>query len=350
MMEEWATIYRTLLTGWLTCKIPPRGGFCFFNIYICKKGRLSMNKFFSHFALLTFSCLLVFLSVSSFAQDSIPNADFELWGGGEPDSWNTTNMVVLITPFTTVVKETSNPQSGTSCAKLQTITQNVLFQQVTLPGVLTLGLLNVDPIGQTASISGGAPFTGMPQSLNGYFKYQPSAGDSCLLGFGLTKWNNGIRDTIGFAYHAVGDVTNDWTAFNIPLDYLIWEAPDTLNIGLISSNIADGLTHTGSKLWVDNLSFTYGGVNIEGISFPAEFRIYADGERHCLIIQPDLQEIELVVMGVYDMTGRESIHQSGYLQHTEVTMNIGELAPGAYVFRANIPGKKPFARKFSILY
>lgn len=310
-----------------------------------------MNKFFSRFAVVTFTGLLVFISVSIFAQDSIPNADFEEWGGGEPDGWNTTNMEVLFTPFTTVVKETNNPQSGTSCARLETITHNIiLVGPVTLPGVLTLGELNVDPIGQTASISGGAPFTGMPQSLNGHFKYQPSAGDSCLLGFGLTKWNNGIRDTIGYSYLAIGNTTNDWTAFTIPLDYLIWGAPDTLNIGLVSSNIADGLTHTGSKLWVDNLSFTYGGVNIEGVSFPAELRIYADGDRHCLVIKPDLRKTELVEMGVYDMTGRERLHQSSYLENTEIAMNIGELAPGAYVFRANIPGKKPFARKFTILY
>jgi hypothetical protein len=55
-------------------------------------------------------------------------------------------------------------------------------------------------------------------------------------------------------------------------------------------------------------------------------------------------------MGVYDMSGKELIHQSSYLENTEIAMNIGELAPGAYVFRANIPGKKPFARKFTILY
>lgn len=310
-----------------------------------------MNKLylFSARSILAAIAALCISTISS-AQE-IPNADFENWAGGEPDSWNTTNMSVLFTQFTTVNQETSNPQSGTSCARLETVTKNIfLVGPVTLPGVLTLGLLNIDPINQTASISGGTPFTGMPQSLSGYIKYLPTTGDNCLLGLGLTKWNNGVRDTIGFSYLAFGNTASDWTAFTVPVEYLIWETPDTMNIGLISSNISDGLVHTGTKLWVDNLSLVYGSVSIEGITFPHELKIFADGSKRLLIVKPDFEKQNNAEMSVYSISGQLLIHQSAVLQQEEISISLRNLAPGAYIFRTDIPGQKTFSRKFSILY
>lgn len=309
-----------------------------------KKLSLSLVRF-------TIATIIALCIVPSANAQEIPNADFENWTSGEPDSWNTTNMSVLFTQFTTVLQETSNPQNGTSCARLETVTHDILFVgPVTLPGVLTLGELNIDPIGQTASISGGTPFTGMPQSLSGFFKYLPTIGDSCLLGFGLTKWNNGVRDTIGYSYLAIGDTANNWTAFNVMLEYLILEAPDTMNIGILSSNIADGLPHTGTKLWVDNLSLVYGPVSIEGITFPRELKIFADGSNRLLIVSPDFDKQRNVEISVYGISGQLLIHQAAIMQQKEIFIDLNNLLPGTYIFRADIPGQKSISRKFNILY
>jgi Putative carbohydrate metabolism domain len=312
---------------------------------------MKMNKLYISFVKFTLATLAA-LYIAPFASaQEIPNANFENWAGGEPDSWNSTNMSVLFTQFTTVFQETSNPQSGTSCARLETVTKNILFVgPVTLPGVLTLGVLNIDPIGQTASISGGTPFTGMPQSLSGFIKYLPTTGDNCLLGIELTKWNNGVRDTIAYSFLAISNTANDWTAFNIPIEYLIRETPDTMNIGLISSNIADGLTHTGTKLWVDNLSLVYGAVSIEGINFPNELKIFADGSKRLIIVKPDFDKPKNAELLVYNISGQILIHQSTILQKGEASIDLNSLLPGTYIFRADIPGQKSFLRKFSILY
>lgn len=309
-----------------------------------------MNKLNISLVKLTFTIIaLICFGKTGFSQQ-IPNAGFENWAGGEPDSWNTTNMSVLFTQFITVTRETVAPQSGTSSAKLETVTHNIIFVgAVTLPGVLTLGILNIDPINQTASISGGTPFTGRPQSLRGYYKYLPSAGDYCLMGMGLTKWNNGVRDTIAYSYLAAGNTTNDWTAFSVPVVYRISETPDTMNIGIISSNIADGLAHTGSKLWVDSLSLVYGNVSIDGISYPVELKLFADPMRHHLIVKPDFDNRKNAELSVYTINGQLLIHQTATLSQEEVSIDINDLSPGTYVFRADIPGQKPFSRKFSIL-
>jgi hypothetical protein len=311
-----------------------------------------MNKLFARFTIILLTIFSIIISsASSNAQDVIPNADFEQWAGGEPDSWNTSNMMILFTQFTTVTRETSNPQSGSSCAKISTVTQNVFpIGSVSIPGILTLGELNIDYIGQTASLTGGTPFTGVPQALTGFYKYQPTALDSCFLGFGLFRWKEGRRDTIGYAYTTIGSATTAWTPFEVGLNYDIWEAPDTMNIVFLASNALDGLPHGGTKLWVDNLSLVYGNVSIEGITFPSELKIYANGAKHLLIIRPYLKQQQLVDMDIFDMAGQLRIHQSCSMQNTELTLDIAYLHPGTYVFRANIPGEKPFTRKFTVLY
>lgn len=310
-----------------------------------------MKKRYISFVKIALAAISVlYIAIASNAQQ-IPNADFENWAGGEPDSWNTTNMSVLFTPFTTVTRETGNPQNGASSARLETVTKNIfLVGPVTLPGVLTLGVLNIDPVNQTAGISGGTPFTGRPEALSGYFRYLPSAGDNCFIGLGLTRWNNGVRDTIGFAVYGDNITTNDWTAFTVPLIYLFTETPDTMNIGLISSNITDGLPHTGSLLWVDNLSLDYGSVRIDGLSFPGDLKIFADGSKRLLIVKPDFDKEKNAGISVSDISGRIHIRQSVILQKEEVFINLNILPPGNYIFRAEIPGQKPFNRKFSILF
>jgi hypothetical protein len=310
-----------------------------------------MKKIFSiHYALVIITFSTLGFPNLSIAQTVIPNSDFELWTGGEPDSWNTSNMMVLFTQFTTVVRENIEPYSGISSARLQTVTQNVFpLGTVSIPGILTLGELNIDYLNQTASLTGGTPFTGVPQSLKGFYKYQPTTLDSCFLGFGLFKWNNGTRDTLGYSYQTFGNTAAAWTAFQVPLEYQIWEVPDTMNIAFLSSNVLDGLPHGGTKLWVDSLSLVYGNVSIEGITFPSDFKLYADGANHLLIIDPDLGQQETVCIEVFDIAGKLLIHQSKLLQDTELTMDIDKLSTGTYIFRANITGKKPFVRKFSIL-
>jgi hypothetical protein len=320
-------------------------------IFVLRENPVEMNERYIFIVRFNLALLIALCFAPDTYGQGIPNADFENWTAGKPDSWNCTNMSVLFTQFTTVFQETGNPQHGASCARLETETQNIfLVGPVTVPGLLTLGELKIDPVRQTANISGGTPFTGMPQALGGYFKYQPTTGDRCFIFLELTKWNNGVRDTIGYSYLSLGETANEWTAFNVPLEYLKWESPDTMNIGLVSSNITDGLPHAGTKFWVDNLSLQYGPVSIEGVTFPSGLKVFADGNNRRLIVKPEFDKQENVQMSVYSIGGSLLIQQSAALQQTEVAINLHALAPGIYIFRADISPEKSVSRKFSILY
>ncbi|MCB9023570.1 MAG: hypothetical protein H6542_03320 [Lentimicrobiaceae bacterium] len=210
------------------------------------------------------------LTLTSRAQNPIPNPDFEDWTDGEPDGWNSINQNILGTDFICITRDQTNAQSGTSSIKIETITENVfVVGPVTLPGIVSLGEIVLDVLNQTGTVEGGVPIDTQPQILNGYFRYQPAEGDVCLMGIGLFKWNGSSRDTIGFSYGIFSDTVNEWQAFALPIEYLMWEVPDTMNIMFFSSNILNSTIISGSKLWIDNLSLTYGPVSVQN-QWPSE--------------------------------------------------------------------------------
>jgi len=103
--------------------------------------------------------LLIIISIQNFGQQ-IPNGSFETWKNGDPVNWNTTNKISVFV-FNTVTEDIADPEDGLASAKLTVVTQMIpLVGTYSIPGVLTLGLINIDPVAKTYSLSGGYPFTG----------------------------------------------------------------------------------------------------------------------------------------------------------------------------------------------
>jgi hypothetical protein len=299
--------------------------------------------------ILLFLTFVLIFSLGSIAQQ-IPNNSFENWSGTEPDTWNTTNQNLFGLIFTTVSKDMTNPEEGSASAKLTVVTKTVpVLGSITIPGVLTLGIINIDPIAQTASVSGGYPFTGMPQKLTGYYKYLPINNDTCAMGWGLTKRNNGVMDTIGYAAIAATGNINTWTYFEIPLQYRIWEAPDTMNILFLNSNPLDGVNHTGTNMWVDNLSFVYGTVGIEGVTFAKDMNIYARRDARQLILSTTFEKQENLDISLFNMAGVETRHWKRSMQISTENLDVNNLLPGTYVLRISSGSRIIDTRKITIL-
>lgn len=300
------------------------------------------------------SLALFFLSsVFSFQllAQQVANGSFETWINGEPDPWTTSNQNVLgLVNFTMVTKDVTDPMDGTASAKLAVVTKTIPFVGTyTLPGILTLGKLNIDLVAQTASLSGGAAFTGRPLKLTGYYKYQPVNNDVCVIGCGLSRWNNGITDTIGFGAMNTNATLNAWTYFEIPLTYHLPDAPDTVNILILNSNPVDGLNHTGTTMWIDNLAFDYGTVGIEGISFPGNLKIYAEPYTRQLIFSATFDKQENLDISLYSMSGLEIRHWKRTLQKSTERLDLENLTPGIYVVRISSGNRLLDSRKITIL-
>jgi hypothetical protein len=330
----------------ITCNYPPSLSFALPEYYYFCRNPYQMKHVLASILLLI-TCLL-FHDLAK-AQD-IPNASFESWLGGEPVGWHTTNTNFLSLTFNVVNKETSNPQSGLSSARLEVVTKTIPFiGTYTVPGVLTLSEINIDLLLGTFTISGGYPFTAMPQQLAGYIKYQPVGTDTCYFGFALTKWNNGVRDTVGFAADTVTGTISTWTRFQLPMPYSIWEAPDTMSILFLCSNVNDPVVHTGTKMWVDNLSFIYGTVGIEGITFGRDYRIYADASSRQLLIETKFESPHKLDMALLNMSGQVQIQKSSTMETGTERMDTGQFPPGTYILRIRDGNKTLDSRKI-ILY
>jgi hypothetical protein len=290
-----------------------------------------------------------FLSLQKAFSQDIPNAGFETWLNGGPAGWHTTNTTFLILTFNVVNKETVNPQSGLCSARLEVVTKTIPFVGTyTVPGVLTLSDINIDLAQGTFNISGGYPFTGMPQQLAGYIKYQPSGADTAYYGFALTKWNNGVRDTVGFAADTISGIISAWTRFQLPLTYNIWEAPDTMSILFLCSNVKDPVVHTGTKMWVDSLSFIYGTVGIEGITFGKEYRIYADAATRELLIETAFNVPRILDLTLFNMAGQAVVKKREAMEHSTERIETGQLPPGTYILRISEGKKLLDSRKISL--
>ncbi|NTW26056.1 MAG: hypothetical protein HGA37_15265, partial [Lentimicrobium sp.] len=163
---------------------------------------MKKNFYLSYISLFIFAFLSVILTKDIVAQNPIPNPDFEEWSNNVPIGWNSLNQNILGTDFITVTRDQTNPQSGTSCIKVQTVMHNIfIVGPVTLPGILSLGEITLDIINQTGSVEGGVPIDTRPQMLTGWLRNQPAAGDASIIGIGLFRWNGSSRDTLALGYN-----------------------------------------------------------------------------------------------------------------------------------------------------
>lgn len=271
--------------------------------FVTLQNHLHMRKNNYHKTLLQSLLMALFLlPLSMLAQNPLPNPGFENWTDGEPDGWNTINQTILGTVFTPVTRDVTNPQSGTSCAKLETITQNVfIVGPVTLPGIISLGTITLDIANQTGTVEGGIPVSGYPSVLHGWFRYLPAAGDSCIMGIGLSRWNGTSRDTIALSYLTIGGQNPDWQSFAVPIDYLIAAEPDTMNVLFFSSNLLNGSPVSGSALWIDDLWVNFSAVNAENVARENNISIFqVENGRSIVLNTPDLQGGEIQI---YSLNG-----------------------------------------------
>lgn len=122
----------------------------------------------------------------------------------------------------------------------------------------------------------GVPFTSRPTALNGFYKYtadQTFTTDHGAVHVRLVARNGADITVVAEGYTEFSAVP-DYTAFNVPLEYVTNDVrPTHLEIMFVSSTLAmddaisddavpvtsfaDHSAMIGSTLWVDNLSFAY---------------------------------------------------------------------------------------------
>ncbi len=289
---------------------------------------------------------LSMITFFSFAQDDIPNAGFENWSGGEPVDWNTLDQNILGTDFDMVTEDNGDTYSGSASARLETISQYIfLYGDVEMPGLLTLGELEVDVINQDGTVYGGVPYNVNPQSLSGYYKYSPAEGDSAALGVVLYRWNGSTRDTLAGGDFWAWEEVNEWTEFEAVLDYQIWATPDTMNIIISSTAVEAEEVPIGSVLKVDELSFNYGPTSILSPDFKSDFHVYPDILNHQFRIELKLDKPERATVQMFDISGNLILQKEKTFYNNSMYLSYREVPAGIYVVRVLTGSGKEYTQK-----
>lgn len=204
------------------------------------------------------SSLILLAGWAAWAQ-SCPNGDFENWNiypYSVPDSgWFN-----------------SNPQSVAKADSLTVwpvtgVVGQAVHIQTAIIGTDTLQAYVINTLGDPKTGTGGMPYSQQPTSINGYYRYHMVGADSALMIIEFKKAGSVIATT-QFAYrNASGDITT-FTPFSFPLA-TIPVVPDSVIIGLASSNLEGTGVQSGSWVELDELSFGGTGITqpIAGGSF-----------------------------------------------------------------------------------
>ena len=218
----------------------------------------------------------MFSTTLMFGQTTIPNGDFEAWqsvgnSDEEPTNWNgnkTGSGFANLGPQT-CFQETSNPHTGTYCLKLE----NGSFFGTPINAAATTGRIEA-PTGSpsdgyintfTANPDFNSPFTGRPDSLVGWFRFDQGGTDVGRIQAILhDNFDVSSPDQGSSASHIISEAifdlpngnTSAWTRFAVPFNYNNGNIPEyILLIATASSTI--GTANSGTVLWVDDLSLVY---------------------------------------------------------------------------------------------
>lgn len=179
---------------------------------------------------------VVFISICSYGQDTIPNQNFENWVTSyHPKNWETTNL--MLPAGITNCSRSTNSYSGDYALFLKTIDLDGML----VPGVATVGTLEL------FNTTGGIPFTSKPEALKGFYQH-PSSGDEILIGVEFFKDGSAI----GGGLWTTTDSVSNYTEFYIPITFYSNQTPDTLNITIVTDQFK-----TGSSVLIDGLEMEF---------------------------------------------------------------------------------------------
>ena len=277
------------------------------------------------------------ISFSINAQNTIPNPGMENWTVStsgfydEPNNWGTLNILgetILGGNPIQVFKENVNPHSGNFCARIESVALTSNPSSATIPD--TIGYMFTGAVSlATQSVSFGYPSAVRPMTLSWWDRYSPmSAGDSGFVLVALTHWNGLSTDTLAWSGAIVFSEAS-WTQHNVAFYYnplfpnTIF--PDTAVI--VASATDDNFPRPGSKMWVDDFSFS-GWVGVNEFATDNSVSVFPNPSSTTTnFIINDNSATEIVV---YDMTGREVKRE--FIHANNVSIDSYTLAQGVYSY------------------
>lgn len=263
--------------------------------------------------------------------DPFPNGDFENWtelSAEEPDNWQSSNIFSLPVSSASVNK-TTDSHSGNYAVTVESQPTN----WDTL-GFITNG--NLDEDGPT----GGMPVEDIPAILSGYYKYYPTGPDTAVGRLVLYHYNNstGETDVLDTASLKLPAADN-YTYFELEVDYYSLPEPDTVNIAFGSGNIENPGAYIGmgSTLYLDDLNITYKPsiVSVNDHLSSPDVKVYPNPVRETLNFELINALRGPVKLEIYNSNGKLVISRTDR-NSSELSVKVSSLSPGIYFYKLSI--------------
>ncbi|MDD2412209.1 MAG: T9SS type A sorting domain-containing protein [Bacteroidales bacterium] len=274
--------------------------------------------------LLFLSVVFVLFANLAFGQTQPPNGNFETWiNPNKAEHWNSSVDFITDIHF---MNQSATSHDGTNAAKI--ITQD--FSGLSVPGIATYGVINVDFANFTAQIDGGRAFTEKPVKFTGWYQYSPQGGDSLIVLSFLTKFNSvaATRDTVAVAAFVTTQTVSSYTQFVEEFQYLSPDlTPDTMNILILSS----GLAATGGTFaLIDDLKFDYTPVSVKN-NDKIDYYLYPNPSNGVFNISLAIKE--LTTFTVYSQMGQKVMETSTSELYN--VLDLSNLSKGIYLLEIN---------------
>jgi hypothetical protein len=261
--------------------------------------------------------ILLFISVYHFTfAQSENNMSFEMWEGGNPVGWFTSNVLNIYIPVTQ-----STDAYGGSYAVKGTVVE-------TTGGGSYTALISSGPL------ANGLPINFRAESLSGWYKFSSDSND--FFSVTAAMYKNGRAIGSGFFYSY--NIEPAYKQFNLNINYNSAEIPDTARIVILIA-ASGGVTHPGSTFYLDELSFggtTAVNTDVTGILTYNLKQNYPNPFNPSTRIDFSIPETADVRLVVYDALGREVkelLNKQVSAGRYSEEFNGGGLASGIYYCR-----------------
>lgn len=288
--------------------------------------------------------ILLVMSFGLTAQQQINNPGFEDWedvgiGTDEPVHWSSikTSDNELLNPSAPVVwGKSDDAHSGNASLHL--------FNRTTF-GVVATGTITNGRAHSALPITDGYVFTDIdndlyhtafnqrPDSLVGWFKCLPAAGDFATVKFVLHKGYLRLpgeeTNIVATAYIELPQQQiTTWTRFAIAFDYVSQETPEYFLSVITSGNGYEAVM--GSEAWYDDLAFVYNPDNINE-NTTRTFNAFQDGQLlHIAFDDPSGQPHALKIV---NMSG-QTLYNKASEMNQRIEIDVSNIAPGLYLIVA----------------
>jgi hypothetical protein len=277
-----------------------------------------MKKIFTLFAI-----PFIFGLGNVFSQAQMPNGDFESWSTLYPNN-RPANYFTIDTMGIHSCYKTTDYNGGTYAAMLRSLDTTIIVFNVQVPGMATLGRVNVS----SYQIYGGIPFTDKPDNFHCFYKYLPNGIDTMMIAVYFWHYDGILhqKDTLGGFVFDTSATINSYTYLDIPIP---WDTnytftPDSMNIILLSSYTVKNHTYA----FFDDFSFYYAPVGLSTSLEDILDGVYPNPANGMVTIQ----NVENSQVFIYNLTG--SLVFSTYSENKDLQIDVSALPRGVYIVRS----------------